>query len=291
MQISMTLPTMRSGLDRSLVNQWCSAVDEGGYRSLAVGERIAFDNLEMHTTLSYAAARTERVRIAPSLVILPMHPVALMAKKLATLDVLSDGRLDVVVGVGGRDQDYRCAERPFADRHQRLDDQVAEMRRLWAGGAPHDDAPAVGPTPVQAGGPPVFSSAMGPKSTARAAAWADGNMGFTLSPNTDDHAASFAAIRDAWQAAGRNDRPWISTSFWYSLDDDAEAALRDYAYRYLSVFGHEAAEMMATMCTGAGLDAVADGLQKLEAVGCDEVYLVPTTVDPAHLRDLSTILG
>ncbi len=52
---------------------WCAAIDEGPFRSLAIGERIAFDNLEMHTTLSYAAARTERVRIAPTLVILPMH--------------------------------------------------------------------------------------------------------------------------------------------------------------------------------------------------------------------------
>ena len=287
----MTLPTMRSGLDRTLVNSWCDAIDEGPYRSLAVGERVAFDNLEMHTTLSYAAARTERVRIAPSLVILPMHPVALMAKKLATLDVLSDGRLDVVVGVGGRDQDYRCAERPFERRHQRLDDQVAELRRLWAGGAPHDGAPAVGPAPVQAGGPPIFSSAMGPKSTARAAAWADGNMGFTLGPNTDDHAAAFDAIREAWTAAGRTERPWISTSFWYSLEPNATAALHDYAYRYLAVFGHEGAEMMASMTTAAGLDAVADGLSQLDAAGCDEVYLVPTTVDPAHLGDLATILG
>ena len=151
-------------------------------------------------------------------------------------------------------------------------------------------APAVGPAPVQKGGPPIISSAMGPKSTARAAAWADGNMGFTLSPTTDDHAASFDAIREAWQAAGRSKPPWISTSFWYSLEDDADAVLRDYAYRYLSVFGHESAEMMATMCTGAGLDAVAESLAKLEAAGCDEVYLVPTTVDPTHLGALTNIL-
>ena len=77
MHISMTLPTMASGMDRGITNEWCARIDEGPFRSLAIGERIAFDNLEMHTTLAYAAARTERVRIAPTLVILPMHPVAL----------------------------------------------------------------------------------------------------------------------------------------------------------------------------------------------------------------------
>ena len=285
----MTLPTMASGMDRGLMNEWCAALDEGPYRSLAVGERIAFGNLEMHTALSYAAARTERVRIAPTLVILPMHPVALMAKKLATLDVLSGGRVDVVVGVGGRDQDYRCAERSFARRHQTLDDQVAEMRRLWAGGAPHEGAPSIGPAPVQPGGPPIYSSAMGPKATARAAQWADGNMGFTLGPNTDDHESTFSAIRQAWVAAGRTQLPRVSTSFWYSLDADAGPALRDYAYRYLAVFGHEGAEMMAGLTTAAGIDAVAEGLQRLDDAGCDEVYLVPTSTDPAHLAEISSL--
>ncbi|MEQ8840594.1 MAG: LLM class flavin-dependent oxidoreductase [Acidimicrobiales bacterium] len=285
----MTLPTMVSGLDRGLLNEWCTAVDGGPFRSLAVGERIAFDNLEMHTTLSYAAARTERVRIAPTLVILPMHPVALMAKKLATLDVLTGGRVDVVVGVGGRDQDYRCAERGFGGRHQTLDDQVAELRRLWRGGAAHAGAPAVGPAPVQAGGPPVYASAMGPKSTARAARWADGNMGFTLAPTTDDHATSFAAIRDAWTAAGRTDPPRVSTSFWYSLDADAGTRLHDYAVRYLEVFGADAAEMMAGLTTAAGIDAVAEGLERLAAAGCDEVYLVPTSTDPAQLHEIAAL--
>lgn len=287
----MTLPTMASGLDRAALDAWCRGIDEGPYRSLAVGERIAFDNLEMHTTLAYAAARTERVRIAPTLVILPMHPVAVMAKKLATLDVVSDGRVDVVVGVGGRDQDYRCAERPFARRHQTLDDQVVEMRRLWAGGAPHDGAPPVGPAPVQPGGPPVYASAMGPKSTARAARWADGNMGFTLGPNTDDHDAAFQAVRDAWVAAGRTEAPRLSTSFWYSLDEEAGPALAAYAHRYLAVFGEEAATMMASLTTAAGLDAVADGLQRLESAGCDEVYLVPTSTRPAQLTDIASLVA
>lgn len=289
MDISMTLPTMVSGMTRAITNDWCAAIDDGLYRSLAVGERIAFGNLEMHTALSYAAGRTERVRITPSVVILPMHPAAVMAKKLATLDVLSGGRLDVVVGVGGRDQDYKASERSFRWRHQTLDDQVAEMRRIWAGGTLEDGA-AVGPAPVQAGGPPMFASAMGPKSTARAALWADGNMGFTLGPNTDDHVASFESVRQAWTDAGRSEAPRISTSFWYSLEDDAADVLHRYAYRYLEIFGHDAAEMMAGMATAAGAGAVADGLARLEAAGCDEVYLVPTSVDSAHLLDLAAIV-
>lgn len=285
----MTLPTMLPGLDRALVAEWCAAVDSGPYRSLAAGERIAFDNLEMLTTLTFAAAVTERVRIAPSLVILPMHPVAVAAKQLSTLDVLSGGRLDLVVGVGGREQDFACAERSYANRHQRLDDAVGELRRLWAGGAPVTGAPPIGPPPTGKGGPPILASALGPKSMARAATWADGNMGFSLSPDTEDWEATLGAVTDAWDRAGRTERPRLTTSFWYSIDDDPESTLRSYAHRYLEVFGDEAAAAMASMATAAGPARVATALERLDAAGCDEVYLVPTTIDPSHLDEVATL--
>ncbi|MEO0494299.1 MAG: LLM class flavin-dependent oxidoreductase [Actinomycetota bacterium] len=285
----MTLPTMAGGLDRGRLRSWCEAIDAGPFHALAVGERIAFDNLEMHTTLTFAAGVTERVRLASTLTILPMYPTAWAAKSLATLDVVSDGRLDLVVGVGGRQHDYDRAERSFAGRHQRLDDQVAELRRIWAGG--EVDGHPIGPAPVQAGGPPIFASAMGPKSVARAARWADGNMGFSLAPNTDDHAASIRTMADAWAAAGRTERPYVSTSFWYSLGDDAAIELGAYARRYLGIFGDDAAAMMASMCTAAGAEATVDAIERCRAAGMDELYLVPTSADPDHLSELIDLIA
>ncbi len=289
MKLSMSLPTMAGGLDRGRLREWCEAVEDGPFHAIAVGERIGYDNLEMHTTLTFAAAVTERVRIASTLTILPMYATAWAAKSLATLDVVSDGRLDLVVGVGGRRHDFDRAERSFAGRHQRLDDQVAELRRIWAGGTV--DGEPIGPIPVQPGGPPVFASAMGPKSTARAARWADGNMGFSLAPNTDDHGATVAAFVDAWAEAGRRERPYVSTSFWYSLGPDATDELHAYAARYLAIFGDDAAAMMASLCTAAGLDATVEAVERCEAAGMDELYLVPTSPDPADLQPLVDALG
>ena len=288
MRLSMTLPTMAGGIDRGLLRAWCQAVDEGPFHALAVGERIGFDNLEMHTTLTFAAAATERVRLASTLTILPMYATAWAAKSLATLDVVSGGRLDLVVGVGGRRHDYDRAERSFAGRHQRLDDQVAELRRIWAGG--DVDGVPVGPAPVQSGGPPIFASAMGPKSTARAARWADGNMGFSLAPDTDDHETSVRTMVDAWAAAGRAERPYVSTSFWYSLGDGAAAELDGYAHRYLGIFGDEAAAMMASMCSAAGAEATLAGIERCRAAGMDELYLVPTSSDPDNLSELTDLI-
>src|SRR5581483_9984660 len=132
--------------------------------SVSAGERITFRNQEQLVVLSAAASLTERVRIIATVVVLPMHPSPVVAKQLATLDVLSGGRLTVGVGVGGREHDYRAAHAGFDRRLARLDEQVGELRRLWRGEPPFEGAEAVGPPPTQAEGPPIWSSSLGPKS-------------------------------------------------------------------------------------------------------------------------------
>jgi len=153
MKIGMTLPTMVRGYTRDTTVAWCRRIDAGPYASLSAGERITFHNQEQLVTLSAAAALTERVRVIATIVILPMHPVALVAKQAATLDVLSGGRFTLGLGVGGREHDYRAAEKTFERRLPRLDESVATMRRLWAGEVPFEGADPVGPMVVQPGGP------------------------------------------------------------------------------------------------------------------------------------------
>ena len=134
MKIGMNLPVMVPGLDRDLILEWSRRVDAGPYASLAAGERITFPNPEMMVTLAAAAAVTERVRLAFNVLVLPMHSAVLIAKQVATLDVISAGRVTLGVGVGGREEDYRavgvvCDEK----RLGRLEEQVGLMRRAWAG--------------------------------------------------------------------------------------------------------------------------------------------------------------
>ncbi len=279
----MTLPTMIAGVDRASTLEWCRRIEAGPWSTLAIGERIAYPNQELWVTLSAAAALTERPRIMATVVVLPMHSAVDVAKKAATLDVLSGGRFVLGVGVGGRDEDYRSLERPFGHRHQRMDDQVRLMQRVWAGDAPFDDVHPVGPPPVQAGGPPVYSGALGPKSIARSAHWAAGISGFLLDPLGEDVAGTLRQIEQAWVDAGRTEPPRHVTSFWYALGDDAESRLHAYARRYLGIFGDEIAEAMAASCTASSPSALRDAVGRLDEAGCDELLLVPTTTDPAEL--------
>ena len=291
MEIGLTLPTMIAGVSRPETLEWCRRIDSGPFSTLALGERIAYPNQELFVTMAAAAALTERVRIMSTVVVLPMHPAVEVAKQAATLDVLSGGRLVLGLGVGGRDEDYRALEAPFDHRHQRLDDQVALMRKVWAGEPPFAAMAPVGPAPVQPGGPPLYSGALGPKAIARSAAWAEGICGFALDPIGEDHRATFDRIEAAWSEAGRAERPRHVSSFWYATGPDGPARLRAYAEGYLGIFGAEIAGAMAGLCSAWSADRLREAIDRFEQAGCDELLLVPTSAAPDEVDRLVDILG
>jgi alkanesulfonate monooxygenase SsuD/methylene tetrahydromethanopterin reductase-like flavin-dependent oxidoreductase (luciferase family) len=278
MEIGMALPTMAKGYDRATTLTWCRDIDAGPFSSVSCGERVTHHNQDMLVSMAAAAALTERVRVFCNLVVGPLHATAVIAKQLATLDVLAGGRLTVGVGIGGREDDIMAAERSPGNRHARLDAQVAGMRAMWQGTAPFEGADPVGPAPVQPGGPPILSGAMGPKATARAAAWADGISGFSLGGVPAENDASFRLARRAWEDAGRTERPRLVTGCFFALDDDdaaAAAGLREFAFDYLRIFGDELAKAMAGPLDVSSAGRVREVLDAAEAAGCDEFILVP----------------
>lgn len=278
---------------RSELLEWCRSVDEGPWSSLAVPERVTYPSHSWTVQLAAAAALTERVRLWTTIIVLPAHPEVQVAKDLASIDRISEGRLTAGVGVGGREHDYRALGAPFDHRWQRMDDQVATMRRVWAGDAPFDGADPVGPPPVQPGGPPVVAGVMGPKALARAARWADGvdDASTITGVDGDLAAAAFARVREAWRAAGRTDVPHISASLWYALGDGALDRVQGYAYEYLRILGDDLARAMADSATTASPDALRAAVDTLTAAGCDELFLVPTTTDPTELTRTRDALG
>ncbi|MBV9832195.1 MAG: LLM class flavin-dependent oxidoreductase, partial [Marmoricola sp.] len=104
----MTLPVMEPDLDAEVLETWARTIDDGPFASLCFGERMAFDNPETTTLLGAVSAWTSRVRLVTTVVVPQLHEPVLLAKSLATADLLSGGRLTVGVGVGGREEDYRA---------------------------------------------------------------------------------------------------------------------------------------------------------------------------------------
>lgn len=291
MEYGVCLPYMKEGLGRRDLLGWARAIDEGPFASLSCGERITGPTVDMRGVLAAAAAVTERVRIVSSLYVLPMHDAVRAAKEIATLDVLSEGRAAVTVGVGGREADYRAVGMPFARRHQKMDEQVAEMRRIWRGEPPFEGADPVGPCPIQPGGPPIHAGVMGPKAMARAARWADGVYVWSGNGEQAEIERLLALADSAWETARRTQAPRRIGGFWYSLaPEDAGGKLRSYVHDYLAIFGEAPARAMAKGMHRDTPDAVQEALDGLEAAGCDEVFLVPATAERAEVDRLAEIL-
>ncbi|HEU5302637.1 MAG TPA: LLM class flavin-dependent oxidoreductase [Acidimicrobiia bacterium] len=277
MEVGVAIPQMARGIDHDSFEAWCRGIDDGSFSSISAGERITFHNVEGLTACAAAAALTERVRIFANLLVLPWHAPAMVTKQLLTIDVLSNGRLEIGAGVGGREQDYAALGVSFAHRHQRLDEAVAEMRRLWGGGATADGSP-IGPDPVQAS-PRLLAGAMGPKALARAAVWADGISGFSVTADGAEVDGSFRAAEAAWVDAGRDAAPRLVSGFFFALGPEADARLRSFTSEYLGVFGTEVAQMVAGMVEAFDADRINAALDAYEAAGCDECILVPATTD------------
>ncbi len=286
MKIGICLPYMKRDYDRAAILEWCRRIDAGPFSSLSTGERITGYTYEMRILLAAAAAVTERVRIVPSLYVLPMHSAVWAAKEIATLDVLSEGRVTVTVGVGGREIDYRAVGASFAKRNQKMDEQIAVMRAIWAGEPPCEGADAVGPTPFQPGGPPILAGSMGPKSIRRVSKWADGLYGFSMNGEARDTARVKERGERAWEESARAAKPYFAGGFWLSLAENSEAQLKEYVFRYLEVFGEKMARAAADAMTRHTPEAVREAIDGLEAIGCDEIFLVPATAD---LRELDAI--
>jgi len=289
MRIGLTLPTMMPGLDRETLLAWARRVDARPFASLAAGERIAFPNPDLMVAMGAAAAVTTRVELMPTVVVLPLHAAAVVAKQIATLDVLANGRVTVGVGVGGREEDFRAVGVPFEKRLGRMEAQVATMRRLWSGEPSVPDTAPVGPRPVHE--PPVLVGALSHDSIRRAARWADGLCGFSFGPDGAEVAAAFDVARAAWRERGRPS-PRLVASAWYSIASDGRDRMDAYVARYLGVFGDRAARSMARHCTTTSASALRDAVRRMEDAGADDFLLVPTTTDPDEVdRVADLVLG
>jgi alkanesulfonate monooxygenase SsuD/methylene tetrahydromethanopterin reductase-like flavin-dependent oxidoreductase (luciferase family) len=292
-KIGMNLPVMVPGLDRDLILEWSRRVDAGPYASLAVGERITFPNPEMMVTLAAAAAVTERVRLVFNVLVLPMHSTVLIAKQVATLDVISAGRVTLGVGVGGREEDYRavgvsCDER----RLGRLEEQVGLIRRAWAGERVVEGAlRPVEPSPVQPGGPEILAGSLFPRSIRRAARWADGLCSFSFGPSADEVGRQFELARAAWKREARNAPPRLVTGCWFALGGGARGQMDEYLHRYLGFMGPGIAEKLAPTVTTTSGRALKAAVAMIEDLGADELILAPTTSDPDEVHRVADLLG
>ncbi|BBZ59384.1 luciferase [Mycolicibacterium monacense] len=293
MRIGMTLPVMEPDLDSATLRAWARVIDEGPFSALCWGERIAFDNPESLTLLGAVAAWTERVRLVTTVIVPQLHDPVMLAKALATGDLISGGRLTVGIGVGGRHEDYEAVGAdPATQTMRQLAERVAVMKRVWAGEKVTESVLPVGPPPVQVGGPPLLVGTIGPKTVRSAAAWADGMAGTILDLDPVKQNELFDVARTAWADAGKP-RPHLATSFWFALGDrdEARAQVHRHLRRYMNWIPGEYVDAMAPATGFAGTeDDLLAVLEQFERIGTDEVHLIPTSSDVEQLTRIADVV-
>jgi alkanesulfonate monooxygenase SsuD/methylene tetrahydromethanopterin reductase-like flavin-dependent oxidoreductase (luciferase family) len=291
MKIGICLPYMKAGLRREDYMAWFARVDDGPFHSISCGERIHGPSFDMRVVLSAAAAITTKVEITPTLYVLPMHSATQVAKEVATLDILSGGRVkNIVVGYGGREKDYEAVGAPFKGRYSKMDNQVAQMKQVWEQRELIAGAGPIGPAPTRAQGPNILAGAMGPKSIERCSKWADGLYAWSGNAETAEWENTFSMAEAAWGRAERTRKPYRLGGFWYTLADNGQQKLYDYVYEYLAIAGDEIATMMAKSVHRSSHDAVMQALDNAESAGCEELFLVPATAELAEIDRLCALL-
>lgn len=288
------MPVMEPGLDRATLRDWARLIDDGPFSSLCWGERIAFDNPESLTLLGALSAWTDRVRLVTTVVIPQLHDPVMLAKAMATGDMLSGGRLTVGIGVGGRHEDYRAVGAdPATQTMREMADRVAVMRRVWAGEKVTESTLPVGPPPVQQGGPELLVGTTGPKTLRSAAGWADGLAGITLDLDAGAQNDLFDVARDAWREAGRP-APHLATSFWFALGEGGapREQVHRHLLRYMNWIPSEIVDAMAPTTGWAGTqDDLRDVLARFAEIGTDEIHLIPTSSDLDQVRGVAEVVA
>lgn len=191
MRFGIILPTFGAGAAPQMIIDTALAAERLGFDSVWVTDHLALPKedavrmghiFEAITTLSFLAARTKRVQLGISTLVLPQRNPVEVAKEIATLDALSDGRVIMTAAIGWSAGEYANLGQNFNNRARRMGEELKVLRLLWSGGETfsfqgkyyHFEQAVISPQPVQSGGPPLWLAGNSPPALKRALDFGDG---------------------------------------------------------------------------------------------------------------------
>jgi probable F420-dependent oxidoreductase len=284
-----------AGGGRAEVLRGARAIEAAGFDSLWVGDHLSFHIpiLESLTVLSFAAAATERIRLGTSVYLLPLRHPTTTAKVTSSLDVLSDGRLTLGVGVGGEfPPEFEAVGVPLEERGPRTDEAIGILRRLWSEdavvhqGRHYRLGPvSLDPKPVQAGGPPIIVGGRRGPTFRRAGQLGDGYVSHMCS--TEQFASNLARIRAEAAKAGRDEHPFEPMSFLFTVFDETyEAALDRAAALLQRIYDVPFRDAAAKYCLLGRPEDCLEQMQRFARAGSRHVILSLLS-DPAEAIEIA----
>jgi probable F420-dependent oxidoreductase len=227
MKIGVSFPTTEIGNDPFVMRDFAQAAEDLGYEYLTAIDHVlqakepAGDDFRAYYTIdnafheplilfSYLAAVTTKIGFVTAILILPQRPTVLVAKQAAQLDLMSQGRLRLGVGIGWNELEFDAMEQNFRNRGRRVSEQIELMRKLWTvetvtfdGKFHRIEESGINPLPVQR--PiPVWIGAFVEPAIRRAGRVADGWLVNPRVPAGEKAEPLLEIFREGAQEAGRN---------------------------------------------------------------------------------------
>jgi alkanesulfonate monooxygenase SsuD/methylene tetrahydromethanopterin reductase-like flavin-dependent oxidoreductase (luciferase family) len=287
MELGIGLPNAVPGTTGKQITDFARAADEAGFSVLGTIDRIVYPNFEPLATLAAAAAVTERIRLASSVILGPLRGnAALLAKQFLTLDALAGGGRAVLgLAAGARDDDYAISDLHMKNRGAWLDSACEEITRIFKGEGEHESK--VGPRP-NGDGPTLIVGGAVPAAFERVAKYADGWIQGGSGP--DQFVEDTASLDEAWKNAGRDGSPYTMALAYFSLGPDAEKNAHDYLPHYYEWLGPQTAKMIAESAP-KDADGVQQVISSFEGHGCDELVLFPSSSGSEQVTLLAEAAG
>jgi probable F420-dependent oxidoreductase len=278
MKLGFNLPQVGPAAGIDGIQQVAQRAEELGFDSVWVTDRVLFPLdpqsgyggfagnpipepykivIDPVLALTYAAAITNRVRLGASALVAPYYTPILLARSLTSLDVLSNGRLEVAFGQGWSKDESDAAGVSMGDRGKRAEDTIAALLAIWSsdeveyqGNTFNIPRSIILPKPVQKPHPPIYVAGFSPKAIGRAVRLADG-----WNPVGNPPPEAWEQVRDSARAAGKPDFKLIVRANLHITD----APITENRWPF----------------TGS-LEQIQGDFQAAEALGAETVFVDPT---------------
>jgi probable F420-dependent oxidoreductase len=216
--------------------EYAETAERLGFAALSANDHLLFSRpwLDGPTALTAVLAATKRMDLMTTVALPVVRGPVPLAKSLATIDILSGGRLIAGVGPGSSARDYAAVGIPFEERWKRLDEAVRALRALWGKDNPpfkgefySTEGVALEPYPAQRSGPPVWIGSWGSEAgLRRAARLGDGWLASAYNTSPEAFAGVRSRLGEHLRAVGKDPNQFpnaIATMFFYVTGNRATA--------------------------------------------------------------------
>ena len=289
--VAIPQTVLQGGFDVPKLRAFLARAEALGFESAWVVEQVlgGIRSLEPVTLLTWAAACTERLRLAPAVLLTALRSPVHLAKTLSSLDHLSGGRLTVGVGLGGNPKIYPAFGLLAARRAARFAEGLRLMKRLWTEERVTFDGEffklqnaSMQPKPLQKPHPPLWFGGHHPNALKRAVELGDGFIG-AGSLSTAGFLEEVALLRGLLKDAGRDPASLpLGKRVYIAVDEDRARAGRRLAEWFGAFYGKP--ELATEVCVWGGPEECVDRLEEIVAAGVGFLMLNPVFDEMEHLE-------